>query len=559
MSNENALEQNEDKTQTISSDKPVVALGLPEDLDIIVEEELVKSEAAQNQVTAEEEVTGPVIDPTGTFTDWKGFKESGFGTEDQGETDLDFIPLPRLDEKGYKILQPNPQVQIRRAIYGTGDPRKDLVPMYNFVGTEVEMMNALVQYDIHSQRKRGTFDGVHSQALSECMGAMIPDSYLWKAQWRPGAVWTNQPILGGKSLHMGPRQDNTLAGSLQSSVGNHRLGTNALVPMWHSGFHVRLRTPTARQFAELDAVVASEKNVFGRRTGSALFSSTRCYLESAVLDLFIDCLEDTNIVGWTPEMVRRLLDGRDIQIASLALQATRYPSNYPAVEPCVEVEAGCRNVKHTSFTPMNALIVDEARFTQLEIRHLNERFVQRTEQEVINFQASASWNQMTTVRLTDTVELRIKHPKAVEIIDSGYVWAAGISASVSRVLGDDSPSRNRVALMESLIDTEGLRRFLAYVDGVIQNGNEVPWDEKSLISDLELIGDDQQIIRRFELDIRNFEERDIIAYMGTPRYFCADCEKRLSTKDPERLAAYNQNPIIVPQDATARFFMSRPL
>lgn len=511
----------------------------------------------QPEKPTQDEVTGPVIDPTGTFTDWGKFKESGFGTEGQGETNEDYIPLPKTDKDGYKILKPNPQVQIRRPVYGTKDPRTDVMPMYNFTGTEVEMLGALVQYDIHAQRRKREYTSEHSEALDESVGAMIPDSYLWKSQWRAGAVWTNQPVLAGKSLHMGPSRDNSFIGSIQSSVGDHRLGVNNMVPMWHSGFHVRLRTPTGKQLAELDAAIASEKNVFGRRTGGALFSNTRCYLESSVLDLFIDCIESTNIVNWTPEMVRRLLDGRDIQIAALALQAAKYPANYPAYEPCVESEAGCRNVKSTSFTPMNSLVVDEARFNDLEIRHLSERFVQRTEQEVINFQQNASWNRKKTVRLTDTLELRLKHPRATEIIDSGYVWAGAISAAVQRVLGEDSPSRNRVNFMSNLIDSEGLRRFVAYIDGVIQDGHEIEFTESSLLADLELIGDDQQIIRRLELDIRNFEDQDIVAYMATPRYMCPECEKRLSTKDPERLEAYNKNPILVPQDAVARFFMSR--
>lgn len=529
------------------------------ELDFIEDETPVKSEATVEDEN-KTEPSGPVVDPTGTFTDWDAFNESGFVSEEFGEKKEDHIPLPEVDKNSYKILQPNPKVQIRRAIYSNTPARKDLQPMYNFTGTEAEMYSALQQYDIHNQRRsKQGFDDAHSEALSDCLGTMVPDNYLWKAQWREGAVWTNEPTLAGKKLHMGPRADNTQIGSIQRSVGGHRLGTNSMTPMWHSGFHIRLKTPTGRQFAELDAAIASEKNVFGRRTGGAMFSNTRCYLESAILDLFIDCIEDVTIVNWTPEMVRRLLDGRDIQIAALALQAARFPSNYPAVEPCVEVEAGCRNVKQTSFTPMNALIVDEARFSQAEIRHISERYIIRTEQEVIDFQKNASWNQMTTVDLTETMSIRLKHPKATEIIDSGYVWAGGISAAVHRVLGDESPSRNRSNLMANLIEAEGLRRFIAYIDGVIQDGTETTWTEEELLSTLELIGDDSEIIRRFELDVRNFEERDIIAYMATPRYHCADCEKRLALQDPAKLAAYNANPILVPQDAVARFFMCRRL
>lgn len=545
-SNENPVDE---QKETVQQNTPSTTSG---ELDFIDEAPMV-NETKEVAV----EATGPVVDPTGTFSDWPKFDESGFSSVGYGEDRSSYIPLPKTDEESYKILQPNPQVQLRRAVYGTTPARTDLLPMYNFVGTEVEFFNALVHYDIHGQRRKQEYSDEHSEVIDNCVGTMVPDSYLWKAQWRPGAVWTNQPNLGGKDLHMGPSRDKGLVGSIQNSVGDHRLGVNNMTPMWHSGFHTRIRTPTGRQFAELDALIASDKNIFGRRTGGAMFTNVRCYLESAVLDLFIDCLETTNIANWTPEIVRRLLDGRDIQLCALALQAARYPTKYPAIEPCVESEAGCRNVKHTSFTPMNSLIVDEARFTPSEIRFMNERFVTRTETDIIQFQKDASWNQMKTIDITPTLQVRIKHPKATEVIDSGYVWAGSISAAVARVLGDDSPSRNRANFIGNLIESESLRRYTAYFDGIIEDGVEGSLDEFRLNQLLEYIGDDQQIIRKFEIDVRDYEEQDIIAFMGTPRYLCLDCEKRLSTKDPDRLEAYNKNPIIVPQDAVSRFFMSR--
>lgn len=516
-------------------------------------------DAPMQQSAPVKESTGPTVDPTNTFNDWTKFDAIGFESVGYGETREDFIPLPSTDIDGYKVLRPNPQVELRKAMFATTPARKDLFPMFVFKGTDTEFYDSLVHYDIAEQRKKRNYDDEYSATLDQAGSNMVPDNYLWKSQWRTGARWTNVPTLGGKALNMGPQKNNTFIGSVQSSVEDHRLGVNVLSPMWHSGFHVRLRTPTAKQLSELDAVMASEKNIFGRRTGGALFANQRCYLESAILDLFIDCIETVNIQNWTPEMVRRLLDGRDIQLAALALQAARYPTNYPSVEPCVEAEAGCRNIKHSSFTPINSLIVDEARFTSAEIRHMNERYVLRTEQEVIAYQQEASWNRKKTIEITPTLHVRLKHARATDIIDSGYVWAASVSNVIARVLGEDSPSRNRVTFIENLLESESLRRFMHYIDGVIQDGEEKPFSENEFLALLELIGDDQQIIRRFELDVRNFEDEDIIAYMATPRYLCADCEKRLSTKDPEALAAYNKNPIMVPQDAVSRFFMSRRL
>lgn len=524
-----------------------------QDLNIQVEEPLIGAPAQ------EETNIGPVVDPTGTFTNWNSLRDSGYISENSGETEADYIPPPQVDEDGYKILKPNPNVHLGRAMYSTAPARKGFMPLFNFGGTEVEMYSALVQYDIHDQRKRKQWVDDHSEVLDACRGGMVPDSYLWKSQWRAGAHFTNDPILDGREMAMGPTATTTILNQIQLGNNKHTSGVNNGFTLWHSAFTVRIKTPTGRQLAELDALIASEKNVFGRRTGGAMFISNRCYLESGILDLFISCIDHTNVENWTPENIRPLIDNRDIQSIAIALQAAKYPTNYPAVEPCTEAEVDCRNTREVSLTPMNTLVVDDAYFTPEEIKFLNSRSTKRTIKEIEEFQAKASWNQHKVVSITNNLEFRLKHAKAVDVQNAGFVWAGAISSSVNRVLGDDSPTRNRVALMSNLIDRESLRSYLPYIDAIIVNGTEKEPGEEELLDIIAHLSDDPEIVRRLELDIRDYEDRDIIAYMALPRYLCKDCESRLAAKDPQRLKDYNEHPILTPQDAVTRFFTFRRL
>ena len=526
---------------------------------LAIADEQVDEDNGETEGQEEEVVVGPVVDPTGTFNDWKKFREANFATVGFGEKEEDYIPLPFTDEDGYKVLRPNPQVTLPKPIYSTEPARTGLMPFINFTGTDVEMIGAMVQYNIAEQRQQKAFDDEHSEILDLARRQMVPDAYLWKAQWRPGANWTNNPMLKGRSFAMGPTNPTDIMGQIQTSIKGFSIGVNNSVPLWHSGFFVKLRTPTGRQYSELDALIASEKNVFGRATGGAMFTTSRCFLESAILDLFIDCIETTNVENWTPEIIRGLVDNRDIQVISIALQAAKYPTNYPGVEPCVEAEANCRKTREVSYTPMNTLTVDDAKFTTAEIEFLYNRSAKRTVQQILDFQKDASWNTNFLVEISPGTELRLKHPKAVDVQAAGFIWAGSITAACNRVFGDDSPSRNRSNLMSNLVDVETLRRFTPFIEALVINGEDKPVTDEELLGVMNQYSEEPEFVRRLELGVRNFIERDIIAYMATPRHFCPDCERRLSIKDPQRLKDYMEHPILVPQDAVTRFFTSRRL
>lgn len=542
-----------------SNDQEETKKETPVHDDALVFTEQEEEESVQEIETAQEdEVAGPVVDPSGTFTNWKGLNDSGLKEGIEGVEDSDYLPPPKLDNKGYSVLHPNLNVTLPTGIYSVKKPVHKAIPFYAYLGNEAELLNTLTRFEILEKRKsRKTQFSEHEESIALSFQECIPDQYFWKAQFKEGSKWTNVPMHDKQDLAMRPLTGTGLTSTFQQEQEGYRLGLPINIPLWHSGFHARLYTPTAKQFAILDSVIASEKNIFGRRTSGAVFSTTRCYMENAIKDMFKDCLRGTNIVNWTDDLIDELLDSRDIQSIATALSASRYPVGYPIVEPCLEIEAGCNEVKHSSINLVNMLVVDESRLTPEQWRHMGNRLEKRTVDQVKAYQASASWNSSKTISPSTSISIRLKVPTLNNLINSGFVWAAEINAEVGRVLGENSPTRERSILIENLITSASLRSFSPFFESIITGGKEQEMTPELLSELIERIGDDRQIVRRIELDIRNFVDDNIIAFMALPRYLCPKCETRLQHENPERLKEYMLHPILVPQDAVTRFFTLR--
>lgn len=515
----------------------------------------------QEDESEEETVTGPAVDPTGTFSDWKRLNESGIREELKSVTDEDHIPPPKLDKDGFKILNPNPNVSLPLNIYSANKAVHTAIPLFTYLGNSCELLDALSHYDIIEKRKtknRST-TGEHEESIAEAFPTCIPDQYFWKSQFIAGSNWTNDPVFGKEKLRMAAYRSDGIDARIQSDQDDYRLGIPVHIPLWHSGFHVRLRTPTTKQFAILDSIVASDRNIFGRRTTGAVFSGTRCYLENAIKDMFFDCLRQCNITNWTPAIIEEMLDGRDIQLIALALSASRFPKGYPNFEPCVEIESGCTEVKEKAINLINTLVVDTNRFTPEQIRHMADRNAKRTIDQVKKYQEDASWNAPKTVSVSSSISIKLKAPKLIKTINSGFTWAAEINAIVSKSIGDSSPTRNRQMLIENLISSSTLRSLSSHFDAFIIDEKETEVTDDNLEDLIDRIGDDREIVRRLELDIRDYNDANVVAFMALPRYHCSKCEAKLRIENPAKLEAYMKNPILVPQDAVTRFFTLRSL
>lgn len=546
------LPENNDQEKTVSS-TPV-----QEDEILITDTQAVPDEEDESE---KETVTGPVVDPTGTFSNWKGLQDSNAREDVKSVTDEDYLPPPNVDKDNFKILNPNPNVNLKQSIYSAQKAVHRALPMFTYLGNTSELLQALTHYEIIEKRKtrNAASSGDHEEAIAESFPACVPDEYFWKAQFIPNSHWTNDPTFGKDKLRMAAYASEGIDARIQTDQSDYRLGVPVNIPLWHSGFHVRLRTPTAKQFAILDSIVASEKNLFGRRTTGAVFSGTRCYLENAIKDMFFDCLRHCSITNWTPAIIDELLDGRDIQLIALALSASRYPKGYPNFEPCVEIEAGCTEVKEKAINLINTLVVDTNRFTPEQIKHMADRNAKRSVDQVKKYQEDASWNISKVVHITNSISIRLKAPKLSKTINSGFTWAAEINAIVSKSLGDSSPTRNRQVLIENLINSSTLRSLSSHFDAIIMGDKEVEATDDNLEDLIDRIGDDREIVRRLELDVRDYNDANIIAFMALPRYHCSKCEAKMRIEDPAKLDAYLKNPILVPQDAVIRFFTLRSL
>lgn len=509
----------------------------------------------------EQPVQDPVVDPTGTFVNYSELERTGLlDGLPKSLSKADFIPPPALDDQANLIFKPNPHVKVVKSVYNKQAAFTGLEPLYTLTGVQSEFLGALNHYDLQTQRKNQKWSDEHAYKTYSAGQDAVPLDYGVRAQWREGSQWTNEPRLAGLDCApTGSMSGKGLSTMVQKESEGYRLGIPVAFPLWHSGFWITIRTPTARMFSNLDTTVASEKNLLGRLTNGALFGNTRAYVESAILDLLGDCITNTNVAGWTIPLIRDLIDHRDIQTVALMLGASRYPHGYPNEEPCTNFHNGCKNVRESSLSLINTLFVDLSYFSNEDIRHMSQKAVTLDINTIREYQKKARWNQPRVVKVTDSISVRLKHPSAVESIASGLAWAQEIHQEMMKALGDNSTTRRRNNYIAEQMEAVTLRTFAAYIDDIIKDDVENKASVEDVIDLFDTIGDDEYLTRRFEMNVREFEDSDIIAMMALPRHLCNECEGKWKVKSPDMLNEYYKGPILSPQDAVARLFTLRSL
>lgn len=546
---------------------PEVKLTVDEDgLTTIDSGDLVtdSQEAASIAPAADKEY--PVVDPTGTYSDWADLDSKNLIDPEGTLKHKDFIPVPKVNKDGDLELHPNPNVKVGLPVTSNKDPVPGLMPLYTFQGNNLEMFNLLTKYDLvnaRGQRRKSITDNdEHAFAIGYSHDTTVNDDYLHRAQWRPGATWTNLPNIDGKDCQAGKAHSliggvgERISAQLQKSAKRSRLGNAMSFPLWHTGVWVTVDTPTATQRVEFDLTIASERNVFGRKTIGALFSNSRAYIDNALLDLFFDCLESVNVRDWGTEWFRKVIDPRDLQLIAAMLGASRYPTGYPTLDPCTNPVLQCKAVNEKGINLANTIFVDLSRFTRDEKAHMQHRNAIHTMKTVEAYQENARWNATSIIEIDEDTSVRIKIPRLVDNIDSGLVWANEINQIVTRLLGDSSPTRDRTVAVERMINSAALRSHVAYIDDILIGGVPTHANDMDKLKLITRVGDDSDIIERFSADIRTMMEEEVIAMMAFPRYLCPKCRTSM-TKEQQN--AYAANPILIPQDAVSRFFQLRSL
>lgn len=320
------------------------------------------------------------------------------------------------------------------------------------------------------------------------------------------------------------------------------MGTVVKIPLWHSGFWVSIKAPTASTLMSIDRVLSSEKIVLGRQTNGLLFSNSSVYLRKTLIELAIDCIVACSIKEYNKDKLLELIKLTDYNTLLWGVICSIYPNGYRLIQPCVAGIDKCNFVTEElvmlsklSWTDNNALTAEQKQFMA------EQSADKKTQSEVELYQENVECSKQQKIEINDKLSILLKVPSLKLDIDSGMRWIENIIEKVDTTFADRTLSNDdkNLRIIEQA-KASALRQYVAWVSEIHINDSNT---DTSIINDRftidkacnSLTNNDGVCKRLFE-KIGEFIDNTTISLIGIPSYNCPNCEQPQTdeqTKHPE--------------------------
>ncbi|QQV92026.1 hypothetical protein MOC16_gp029 [Klebsiella phage vB_KpM_FBKp24] len=389
---------------------------------------------------------------------------------------------------------------------------------------------------------------------------------LLKAAIRKGAKWKGQlenpvtptPLCDYRSAYKIFDQPATRisgADAIDMFTAGTNLGRPVTVPLWHSGFWVKLRAPSAAFLADIDRALAFSREELGLEVFGAIGANDRLIFDEILVDAALKLVSETNIaIAKSPMELKEVIDYFDIDSLIWGMAQAAFPDGCEIAIPC----PSCRGVTHVKANLLRMRFVDESRLTQVQIRQMAKGIAHKTtveelkkykeEFEILNTQ-KWEWNKRTFTFRSPTIE---------EYLTSGREYITSVSRALTETLRDDvTDDYRRGQSMKSILTTEETARFLHFIREIkIPNTNEkgsadnygIVNDPHAILDIMRYISGDYEASDGLIVAINDFINDAINTIIGFPNVNCPACGKFYLSKTGEET-------IIVPFNPATGFFI----
>lgn len=389
---------------------------------------------------------------------------------------------------------------------------------------------------------------------------------LLKAGIRKGAKWKGQlenpvtptPLCDYRSAYKIFDQPGTrISGvdAIDMFTAGTNLGRPVTVPLWHSGFWVKLRAPSAAFLADVDRALAFSREELGLEVFGAIGANDRLIFDEILVDAALKLVSETNIpIVKSPMELKEVIDYFDIDSLIWGMAQAAFPDGCEIAIPC----PSCRGVSHLKANLLRMRFVDESRLTQAQIRLMAKGISHKTtvdelkkykeEFEILNTQ-KWEWNKRTFTFRSPTIE---------EYLTSGREYITSVSRALTETLRDDvTDDYRRGQSMKSILTTEETARFLHFIREIkIPNTNEkgsadnygIVNDPHAILDIMRYISGDYEASDGLIVAINEFINDAINTIIGFPNVNCPACGNFYLSKT-------GQETIVVPFNPATGFFI----
>lgn len=330
------------------------------------------------------------------------------------------------------------------------------------------------------------------------------------------------------------------------------LGTATMVPLWHSGFWVTLRAPSAAARLELQQRINEEIVELGRMSSGLLFSNTSVYRKSYLVDFALAHVSTANVRYTAPLELKDKILTTDIPMLLWGLLTTLYPHGYPHHQPCINDPSKCQHVVHQMIDINKICFTDVQRLTEAQKKHMSTRADRKDDEAIERYRNDHAYINKGLFKLATPygfIKMQLKIPTVTEYVTAGFEWVDGIVNTVQEAFGSklQGEARNSYIIDQGKMLSMG--EYSQYVKQIGFSDESYISDPETIRSTLgELSGDPEMTAQFFQAVLKYIEEATV-ATIALPRYNCPVCGT--PSVSPEEAI----HPYLAPIDVENLFFM----
>lgn len=319
------------------------------------------------------------------------------------------------------------------------------------------------------------------------------------------------------------------------------LGGLMTIPLWHSGFHITIKTPSDSALIELRRRVMETKIKLGRETHGLIFSNVSSYTTQWLVDFILDHVYDTTLKNSTN--LRKKIVAPDLPILFWGLACSIWPKGFHYVRALATEEGIAEKQLVSGKINIGKLMwVDNTAFTKAQKAHMSNRTTASMTDEMIErYKNDFPLYKGRSIDLGDSLKINLHVPNVEEYIRSGSQWITSLTSIVESIFTDDKDDADRrnIAVAEHANATV-MRQYSHWVDNLVVDDSEQT-DRETIDSILETMSEDSEVRKKFHNDIGKYIDDVTVAIIAIPE---------VSGKG----TGLNKFPNLIPLDVISVFF-----
>lgn len=386
------------------------------------------------------------------------------------------------------------------------------------------------------------------EAAQEGYRNTTPRKMLATTAEREGSHW--EQTVNSERGRIGaakPKMDDTQGKMLKGEAGvlavRQAIGLGGIIrfPLWHSGFHITLKTPSDAAILELERRLTEEKVLLGRMTNGMLFSNTSVFISSYLVEFAMSHLYETSLKN--KDDIASKIVSHDIQHLAWGLATAIWPSGFQYVRSVLGETDAQNKVIRDRIAIGKLQFTDTSQLSKWQVNHMTNVVSGSMTDDALKKYREEFLNQTPRrVQLTDKLAITLKVPSLAEHIASGQKWVNAITVMTDRVFGmeQDLDDRNRYIYEQG--QATYMRQYGHWIES-IELGNGATISDMETIDDtISALSSDDKIRTAFVDAVVKYIEDTTVSMIAVPTV-AANEEQQ-----------YPRWPRLLPIDAMATFF-----